>query len=120
MPQPSTKEPETTGASTRPAADGRDVILVLYSRSWAAAVASGVSFSEARLAAALPTDPRVRRLLLVNPHRSIAARAWRSVRPLYPEPARPAHVHLLEPSRIRLRDPVNSRPTIGRYEASIR
>ena len=52
----------------------RDVVCVLYSRSWAAAMAEGQSFGEARLAAALPDDPRVGRVLLVNPYRSAAAR----------------------------------------------
>jgi hypothetical protein len=43
------------------------MIFVLSGRSWAAALAEGRSFSEARIAAALPDDPRVGRLLRVNP-----------------------------------------------------
>jgi glycosyltransferase involved in cell wall biosynthesis len=98
----------------------RDVIFVLYSRSWAASVADGLSFSEARLAAALPDDPRVDRVLLVNPYRSVAAKAWRSIRPLYrdPPPRERAYVH--EPMRIRHTDPSDLRGMIGRYESSIR
>jgi teichuronic acid biosynthesis glycosyltransferase TuaH len=98
----------------------RDVICVLYSRSWAAAIADGVSFSEARLAAALAADPRVGRVLLVNPYRSVAARAWRTLRPRYPDPPRREGVEIHEPLRARRADPVNPRRTVRRYEASVR
>jgi len=110
----------STVERARDATGARDVTLVLYSRSWAAAVADGVSFSEARLAAALPDDPRVRRLLLVNPYRSVAARAWRSLRPRYPEPPRRDNVHVHEPLRARRADPVHPRRTTIRYERSLR
>ena len=101
------------------APDARDVIVVLYSRSWAAAVADGVTFSEARLAAALPDDPRVGRVLIVNPYRSVAARVWRSLRPRYPDPPLRERVHLHEPLRVRRADPVRPRRTVRRYEASL-
>lgn len=104
----------------RPGTGARDVILVLYSRSWAAAMADGRSFSEARLAAALPDDPRVRRLLLVNPYRSWAARVWRSLRPRYPDPPRREGVYVHEPLRARRRDPSAPRRATLRYEASVR
>jgi teichuronic acid biosynthesis glycosyltransferase TuaH len=110
----------STGERSRRATGARDVIFVLYSRSWAAAVADGLSFSEARLAAALPDDPRVGRVLLVNPYRSVAARIWRSLRPHYPEPPPREQVHVHEPLRARRADPVDPRRTTSRYEASLR
>jgi teichuronic acid biosynthesis glycosyltransferase TuaH len=113
-------QPVSTAERARHATGARDVIFVLYSRSWAAAVADGQSFSEARLAAALPDDPRVARVLLVNPYRSVAARAWRLLRPRYPEPPQRERVQVHEPLRLRRSDPVDSRRTTRRYEASLR
>jgi teichuronic acid biosynthesis glycosyltransferase TuaH len=110
----------STATRARHATGARDVVLVLYSSSWAAAVAQGLSFSESRLAAALPDDPRVGRMLLVNPYRSVAARAWRSLRPRYPDPPRREKVHVHEPLRARRTDPVDPRRTTMRYEASFR
>jgi len=110
----------STAERARHAAGARDVVCVLYSSSWASAVASGLSFSEARLAAALCGDSRVGRLLLANPYRSVAAKLWRSLRPRYPDPPRPAHVHVHEPLRGRRADPVGGRRSILRYEASLR
>jgi teichuronic acid biosynthesis glycosyltransferase TuaH len=83
-------------------------------------VAEGLSFSEARLAAALHDHPRVGRLLLVNPHRSVAAKVWRSLRPRYSEPPLRHGVHVHEPLRARRTDPVDPRRTTARYEASVR
>jgi teichuronic acid biosynthesis glycosyltransferase TuaH len=110
----------STADRTRRATGVRDVIFVLYSRSWAAAVAEGLSFSEARLAANLQDHPRVGRLLLVNPYRSVAAKIWRSLRPRYPEPPPRERVHVHEPLRARRGDPVDPRRTTARYEASMR
>ncbi len=110
-------EPSGTATGVR---DARDVILVLYSRSWAAAVAEGASFSEARLAAALPDHPGVDRVLLMTPYRSLLSKAWRSLRPLYPDPPSRERVHLHEPLRLRRTDPANARRTVRRYEASMR
>jgi teichuronic acid biosynthesis glycosyltransferase TuaH len=110
----------STAEGPRPATGARDVVLVLYSRSWASAVAEGASFSEARLAAALPDDSRVRRVLLVNPYRSVAAKLWRSLRPRDPDPPRRENVHVHEPLRARRTDPADPRRTTLRYEASLR
>jgi glycosyltransferase involved in cell wall biosynthesis len=110
----------STAERARRAAGARDVIFVLYSSSWASAVARGLSFSEARLAAALSADSRVGRLLLVNPYRSVAAKVWRSLRPRDPDPPRPEHVHVHEPLRARRAEPVDARRSIIRYEASLR
>ena len=99
---------------------GRDVVFVLYSRSWAAALGNGWSFPESRLAAALPDDPRVGRVLLVNPYRSVAGKVWRTLRPRYPDPPRRERVHVHEPLRARRADPVDPRRTVRRYEASVR
>src|SRR5688572_10603371 len=112
-------QPSTAGREGR-ATGAREVICVLYSRSWAAAVAEGESFSEARLAAALPDDPRVGRVLLANPYRSVAARVWRSLRPRYPEPPPREGVRVHEPLRARRADPVRPGRTVRRYEASLR
>jgi teichuronic acid biosynthesis glycosyltransferase TuaH len=104
----------------RHAAGSRDVVLVLYSSSWASAVARGLSFSEARLAAALSSHARVGRLLLVNPYRSVVGRIWRSLRPRDPDPSLRENVHVHEPLRVRRADPPHARRTIRRYEASMR
>jgi glycosyltransferase involved in cell wall biosynthesis len=114
--------PPPVGEATRarPESGARDVVCVLYSRSWAAALAEGQSFSEARLAAALPDDPRVGGVLLANPYRSVAARAWRSIRPLYPDPPPREGVRVHEPLRLRRTDPAEPRETVRRYEASLR
>ena len=104
-------QPSSNPVRARPALDARDVICVLYSRSWEAAVVEGVSFSEARLAAALPDHPRVGRVLLVNPYRSLVAKAWRSLRPRYPDPPARERVHVHEPFRLRRTDPVSARGT---------
>ena len=112
-----------TAERSRHEGAAREVIFVLYSRSWAAAVAEGLSFSEARLAAALPQHPRVGRLLLVNPYRSVAAKVWRSLRPRYPKPPRRERVEVHEPLRLRRTDssdPSYLRWAIRRYEASLR
>jgi teichuronic acid biosynthesis glycosyltransferase TuaH len=113
-------QPVSTLEHSRTATGARDVIFVLYSRSWAAAVADGLSFSEARLAAALPDHPRVDRLLLVNPYRSLAAKAWRSLRPRYPDPPSRERVQVHEPLRVRRADTLDPRRSTRRYEASLR
>jgi teichuronic acid biosynthesis glycosyltransferase TuaH len=110
----------STADRVRDANGARDVILVLYGSSWAAAVANGLSFSENRLAAALPDHPRVSRVLLVNPYRSVVARAWRALRPRYPAPPPREQVHVHEPLRVLRRDPLNQRRSSARYEASVR
>jgi teichuronic acid biosynthesis glycosyltransferase TuaH len=110
----------STSVPVRPSTGARDVIFVLYGRSWAAAMAEGRSSAEAGMAAGLPSHPRVGHVLLVNPYRSVAARAWRSLRPRYPPPPRREHVHVHEPLRARRTDPSEPRRTTARYEASIR
>lgn len=72
------------------------------------------------MAAGLPSHPRIGQVLLVNPYRSVAAKAWRSLRPRYPPPPRQDHVHVHEPLRARRRDPSRPRGTTARYESSIR
>jgi teichuronic acid biosynthesis glycosyltransferase TuaH len=59
-------------------------------------------------------------MLLVNPYRSVAARLWRSIRPLYPEPPARERVFVHEPLRLRRKDPQDVRRMIARYEASVR
>jgi teichuronic acid biosynthesis glycosyltransferase TuaH len=107
-------------AHARQEPGARDVLCVLYSRSWAAALAGGQSFSEARLAAALPDDPRVGGVLLANPYRSVASRVWRSIRPRYPDPPPREGVSVHEPLRLRRTDPVDPRRSVRRYEAGLR
>jgi glycosyltransferase involved in cell wall biosynthesis len=110
----------STAECARHETGARDVIFVLYSRSWATAVAHGLTWSEARLAAALADHDRVGRLLIVNPYRSVAAKAWRTLRPRDPEPPKREGVHVHEPLRARRADPADPRRTISRYEASMR
>jgi glycosyltransferase involved in cell wall biosynthesis len=110
----------STAERARRPTGARDVVLVLYSSSWAAAMADGRSFSEAQLGAALPDDPRVGRVLLVNPYRSVAGKVWRALRPRYPEPPLREEVYVHEPLRARRTEPVDPRRATIRYEASVR
>ena len=118
--RPTRSELPPTAGRRRHEPAARDVILVLYGRSWAAWVADGPGRAEGRLAAALVHDPRVGRLLIANPYRSVVAKAWRGVRPRYREPPPRERVHVHEPLRLRRTDPVDPRRTVRRYEASVR
>lgn len=69
------------------------------------------AFSESRLAAALPDDPRVTTSIRPTPYRSVAAKVWRSLRPRYPDPPPRENVHVHEPLTIRRDDPVDARQT---------
>ena len=63
---------------------GTDVVFALFQTSWSGAVARGLCMPEDRLAAALPAHPRVRRSLVVNPPRNVAARWLRPAGAPYP------------------------------------
>jgi glycosyltransferase involved in cell wall biosynthesis len=99
---------------------GTDVVFALFQTSWSGAVARGLCMPEDRLAAALPAHPRVRRSLVVNPPRNVAAR-W--LRPAgAPYPASPGSA-LHEPLRLRRTDPVDpaaARRDAAAYERSLR
>jgi glycosyltransferase involved in cell wall biosynthesis len=110
----------STAERARHETGARDVIYVLYSRSWAAAAAHGFSRAQDRLAPALCDHSGVGRLLIGNPYRSVAAKAWRTLRPREPEPPKRQGVHVHEPLRARRVDPANPRRTIRRYEVSLR
>jgi teichuronic acid biosynthesis glycosyltransferase TuaH len=81
----------------------RDVVLALSWTSWDGALARGLVMPEDRLAEALPEHPRVGRLLVGNPPRSLLARAVRDplgrARGRYPGRA------LHEPLRLRRGEP---------------
>jgi len=81
----------------------RDFVLALSWTSWDGALARGLVMPEDRLAEALPEHPRVGRLLVGNPPRSLLARAVRDplgrARGRYPRRA------LHEPLRLRRGEP---------------
>jgi teichuronic acid biosynthesis glycosyltransferase TuaH len=99
---------------------GNDVVYALFQTSWAGAVARGLCMPEDRLAAALPAHPRVRRALVVNPPRNVAARWLRPAGAPYPAPPGSA---LHEPLRLRRSDPADPAAACraaAAYERSLR
>ncbi len=101
-----------------------DVVMILGYTSWAGAGGRGRVHAEDRLTLSLIDSPRVRRLLVCNPFRSLPAKLLRSapgsVGEAFPEsPSRRLH----EPVRLRRTDP--TRPaaigrSCARYERSVR
>src|SRR5436190_8155166 len=98
-----------------------DVLMVLGYTSWSGAARRSWIHSEDRLTRFLLDSPRVRRLLVCNPYRSLPAKFVRG-RNDAPFPETPTR-RLCEPLRLRRRDPVKDRPVeraVGAYERRIR
>jgi glycosyltransferase involved in cell wall biosynthesis len=111
---------------SRPAAReaSRDTIMVLGYTSWAGAARRGRIHAEDRLTLELIDSPRVPRLLVCNPFRSLPARALRAAagEAQEPFPANPER-GLHEPLRLRRSDPTAIAAierSCARYERSIR
>ncbi len=107
--------PTLEAASPMPAP--RDVVFAFFSTDWTGAFARELVMPEDRLAAALPHHPAVRRLLVCDPYRSVAAKLRR--REQAPFPAGPGRA-LHRPLRLRRFDPVSPAHAVARYEAGTR
>ena len=98
--------------------------MILGYTSWAGAARRGRVHAEDRLTLELIESPRVRRLIVCNPFRSVASRALRAAarQPQPPFPASPTR-RLHEPLRLRRTDPTRTgaiERTCARYERSVR
>ena len=83
-----------------------DLVFSLSFTTWTGAVRRGLVMPEDRLAAALPSSPHVRRLLVSNPYRSLPVVLARSALRQREEPyAESAVVRLHQPLRLRRFDP---------------
>jgi teichuronic acid biosynthesis glycosyltransferase TuaH len=90
--------------------EARDVLFTFFQETWSNAVGTAMYMSGPRLLAALMSEPSVRRLLVANPYRSAPIQWARRLAGQLPAPF-PADVHyaLVEPMRIRRRDPTSVR-----------
>jgi glycosyltransferase involved in cell wall biosynthesis len=105
-------------SSSGGANDARDVVFTFYQESWKDAIGPAMYMSGARLVATLMSEPSVRRLLVANPYRSALiqwARRLSGQRPVtFPTSVRRA---LIEPRRLRRRDPTSVRALERVYDA---
>ena len=107
-----------------PSDRGRDVLLLLGYTSWAGAIRRRQIHPEDQLAVALIESPRVSRLLVCNPFRSLPAKLLRpELSPAEgPFPASPSR-RLYEPARLRRTDSTRIAAierSCARYERSVR
>ena len=105
-------------SSSAKANDARDVVFTFYQETWADAVGPAMYMSGARLLATLMSEPSVRRLLVANPYRSTPIQWARRLSGQRPVPF-PASVRraLVEPRRLRRRDPTSVRALERVYDA---
>ena len=109
-----TTECTTTGGSGGPVADNEtgatDVVYILNTATWQAAWRRGLFMPEDRLVTSLRTSTRVRQLLVCNHARSLPLKLLRNVtgsdRVPFPTDER---TRLIEPARLRRRDPTTVR-----------
>jgi teichuronic acid biosynthesis glycosyltransferase TuaH len=101
-----------------------DVLMILGYTSWSGAAGRGRVHAEDRLTLELIHSPRVPRLLVCNPFRSLPAKALRGLTGAGSEPFRAsADRHLHEPLRLRRADPTATAAIerdCARYERSVR
>jgi teichuronic acid biosynthesis glycosyltransferase TuaH len=99
----------------------RDVVFAFFGVSWAASVGRGRIMPEDRLAGALVEHPRVRRLLVADPYRSLAGEARSRLRggdgAAFP---RSETRTLHSPLRWRRSDPARPARAMCRYEQRLR
>jgi glycosyltransferase involved in cell wall biosynthesis len=98
--------------------DARDVVFTFYQESWNDAVGPAIYMSGPRLVATLMSEPSVRRLLVANPYRSLPIQWARRLSGQRPVPF-PASIRraLVEPTRLRRRDPTSVRALERVYDA---
>jgi glycosyltransferase involved in cell wall biosynthesis len=96
------------------------VVFAFFGTAWSGAANRDFVMPEDRLAAALLQHPRVQRILVCSPYRSVAGRtraALRGHEAHFPAGAGQRH-H--EPLRLRRSDPVDPRRSVARYEHGMR
>jgi teichuronic acid biosynthesis glycosyltransferase TuaH len=105
-------------SSSARATDGRDVVFAFYQETWANAVGREMYMSGPRLVATLMSEPSVRRLLVANPYRSAPIQWAKRLSGQRPVPF-PADIRraLVEPRRLRRRDPTSVRALERVYDA---
>jgi glycosyltransferase involved in cell wall biosynthesis len=105
-------------SSSAKANDARDVVFTFYQETWANAVGRQMYMTGPRLVATLMSEPSVRRLLVANPYRSTPIQWARRLSGQRPVPF-PAGVRraLVEPRRLRRRDPTSVRALERVYDA---
>jgi teichuronic acid biosynthesis glycosyltransferase TuaH len=109
---------QVAGSSSATAHDVRDLVFTFYQETWADAVGPVKFMTGPRLLATLMSEASVRRLLVANPYRSAPiqwARRLYGQRPVsFPADSRCA---LVEPRRLRRRDPTTVRALERVYDA---
>src|SRR5687767_13573337 len=109
---------QVAGSSSATAHDVRDLVFTFYQETWADAVGPVKFMTGPRLLATLMSEASVRRLLVANPYRSAPIRWARRLygqRPVsFPADSRCA---LVEPRRLRRRDPTTVRALERVYDA---
>lgn len=111
-------EQSAVSSSSTSADVKRDVVFTFYQEAWSDAVGEAMYMSGPRLLATLMSEPSVRRLLVANPYRSAPIQWTRRLigqRPA-PFPADDNHA-LVEPMRLRRRDPTSVRALEHVYRA---
>jgi len=105
-------------SSSAKANDARDVVFTFYQETWSNAAGREMYMAGPRLVATLMSGPSVRRLLVANPYRSSPIQWARGLSGHQPVPF-PASVHraLVEPRRLRRRDPTSVRALERVYDA---
>lgn len=93
-----------------PGADTTDVVYILHSATWQAALRRGLYMPEDRLVSSLYASERIGRLLVCNHARSLPVKLLRDLsgRGRVPFPA-DDRTHLVEPLRLRRRDAASAR-----------
>jgi teichuronic acid biosynthesis glycosyltransferase TuaH len=109
---------EKNATSSATANGQRDVVFTFYLESWANAAGPQMYMAGPRLLATLMSEPSVRRLLVANPYRSTPIQWARRLigQQAVPFPADLSRA-LVEPRRIRRRDPTSVRALERVYSA---
>jgi glycosyltransferase involved in cell wall biosynthesis len=105
-------------SSSAKANDARDLVFTFYQETWADAVGYAMYMSGPRLLATLMSEPSVRRILVANSYRSTPIQWARRLSGQRPVPF-PADVRraLVQPRRLRRRDPTSVRALERAYDA---
>jgi teichuronic acid biosynthesis glycosyltransferase TuaH len=107
-----------TALSTVKVDHSRDVVFTFYQETWANAAGREAYMAGPRLLASLMAEHSVRRLLVANPYRSAPAQWARRLSGRRPVPFPTSGEHaLVEPKRLRRRDPTSVRALARVYEA---
>jgi len=109
---------------SEPRVEPRDVVFALSFTTWSGAVGRGLCMPEDRLAAALPSSERVRRLLVCDPYRGLPVKTARTLLGSREAPFPTSEtVGLHQPLRLRRFDPTSVRAierSFAAYDRSVR